>query len=142
MAIDQQLEKVINYMVTTEKTISEKLRANSDRPWLDFEPVQKAGKFDFSKIHQIFTRQASNNEYVSKRQDDQALAKDIQTAKLSGDYLAALERDHRLRTRSRVRTFVHAGVVSASANGDAQGPLRRNTLDWLGRVLTEDSIQP
>lgn len=142
MAIDPQLEKVVQYMVKTENTISEKLRANSDRPWMDFEPVQRAGKFDFSAIHQIFTRQVSNNEYVSKRQNDKTLAKDIQTAKLSADYLAALERDHRARTRSRVRTFVHAGVVSTASNGNAQGPLRRNTLDWLGRILAEDSSEP
>lgn len=142
MAIDPQLEKVVQYMVKTENTISEKLRANGDRPWLDFEPVKSAGKFDFDAIHQIFSRKASNNEYVTKRQDDKSLAKDLQTAKLSADYLAGLERDHRARTRSRVRTFVHAGVVATASNGNAQGPLRRNTLDWLGRILTEDSSEP
>lgn len=142
MAIDPQLEKVVQYLITTENTISTKLRANSDRPWVDFETVKRAGKFDFSALHQIFDRQASNNEYVSKRQNDKTQAKDLQTAKLSGDYLAALERDHRARTRSRIRTFVHGGVVATASNGNAQGPLRRNTLDWLGRILTEDSEQP
>jgi hypothetical protein len=58
----------------------------------------------------------------------------MQTAKLSADFLAGLERDYRMRTRSRVRMFVHGGN-RASANGLAIGPLARNT-DWLSRKMT------
>ncbi len=138
MAIDPQLEKVIGNVTDTEKQISEKMKGKCDRPWLDFHVIQKVGKFDYAGVHQLFTRAKSNDEYVTKRKQKNTRVKDLQTAKLSGDYLAALERDHRMRTRSRVRTFVHAEVTATDANGSNDGIIRKNTIDWLGRILTED----
>lgn len=138
MAIDPQMEKVISYIVETEKDIAQKQRGNGQRPWLDFHTVKRVGKFDFPGVHEIFQRNRSNDDYVSKRSKADTKAKDLQTAKLSGDYLAALERDHRMRLRSRIRTFVHAQVTMPDANGTADGVIRKNTIDWLGRILAEE----
>jgi hypothetical protein len=139
MAIDKQMETVVQDMVSTEKAIAEACEKSGDRPWLNFENVQVVGKFDFSGVHDLFTRDQSNDDYARFRTQPDTKSKDIQTCKLSADFLASCERDYRMRTRSRVRMLVHGAVVSPQAMGDSEGPLRRNTLDWLGRILAETS---
>jgi len=137
MAIDPQMQKVVDYMVTTENSVAEKSRQNGDRPWMNFDKVAKAGKFEFEQVHKIFDRSASNDEYGRLRSQKQSESKDLQTAKLSSDFLAGCERDYRMRTRSRVRMLVHCAVTSAASFGNNEGGLRRNTVDWLGRVLAD-----
>ena len=137
--IDPQLEQsVVPYMIQTEKSISTKMKAGGDRPWLDFaghEGLTPAGKFEFGVLHENFNRRAATDNYASK---DKAQVKDVQTSKLSIDFLAGCERDWRMRTRSRVRMFVHAEVTSPASFGDAAGPLRRNTIDWMSNIAVEE----
>lgn len=137
MVIDPQLHNVVNYMMETETSVAEKLRMDGGRPWMNFAKIEKAGKFQFDKVHKIFTRQALNDEYGRLRTNPESKTTDIQTVKISADFLAGCERDFKMRSRSRIRMLVHAGVAMAAANGNNQGPLRRNSLDWLGRVLAE-----
>lgn len=138
MAIDPQLERVVSYLVTAERQVAERMRSDCRRPWVNYATVQRAGKFDFSAQHQIFKRDGSNNDYISKRNNPDTEAKELQTAKLSGDYLAALERDYKARCRSRIRTLVHAEVTIPDSNGTNDGVIRKNTIDWFGRILTEE----
>ena len=138
MAMDSQFQPIIEYLMEAMKKVAEASRANGDRPWVNFGPVAKVGKFEFERLHdELFTRSDSNDNYAQLKTDSEAKMKDVQTAKLSADFLAGCERDYRMRTRSRVRMLVHAEVVSAGAYGADTGPLRRNTLDWLGRIDAE-----
>ena len=140
--IDPQLEQsVVPYMIQTEKSISEKMKAGGDRPWLDFaeyEGLTPAGKFEFDKLHENFNRRAATDDYASKRKVRDTQVKDIQTSKLSIDFLAGCERDWRMRTRSRVRLFVHAEVAGPAGMGENTGPLRKNTVDWMANIMVEE----
>lgn len=136
MPVDPQLEKVVGYLVATEEKIADGTFAKGRRPWLDFEPVKKAGKFDLAAQHEIFDRSASNDAYANARTQPDAKLKQAQTAKLSIDLLAGMERDHKMRIRSRVRMLVHGGV-RATHHGDDAGPIRRNMIDWQSRILSE-----
>lgn len=137
MAADPQLTKVVNYLVSTEAKVALGTFGTAQRPWVNFSDVVKAGKFDLAAIDQIFTRNASNASYTTDRQSKDTLSKDLQTAKLSADYLAGCCRDYKMRTRSRIRMLVHGGN-RASANGLGEGPLLKNTIGWLGRLVSED----
>lgn len=138
MAIDPQLDKVISSMTSCQKEAGTACKSDGDRPWLNFSDIKKVGKFDFSGVHDLFNRNSSNDEYARLKQSGSSQVKDIQTAKLSADFLAGCERDYRARTRSRIRTLVHGSVVSPVAMGESTGPLRRNTIDWLGRIMVEE----
>ena len=128
MAADKQLATVVEYMVTQQAAVAAKSRQNGDRPWLDFSDIATVGKFDFAGLHELFTRDDSNDNYARYKTTAGTEAKDVHTAKLSADFLAGLERDHRMRMRSRIRMFVHAGIVTAGKNGLATGPLRSNPI--------------
>lgn len=141
MAIDAQMQKIVKDIMSTQAKIAQECRAQHKRPWMNFAGVKEAGQFDFAAVHEIFTRKASNDEYGSLRANPKALGKDLHTAKLSHDFLAQCERDYRARTRSRVRTMVHAAVMSTESTSKPEGSLQRNTLDWMGRILTERSEQ-
>lgn len=140
MAIDPQLNKIISYIQGVEIQISHGMFGAAGRPWMNFNTVQVVGQFDYAGIQQLFNRNAANNEYGTLAGQQDAKSRSLSTAKLSGDYLAGLERDYRARTRSRIRSIVHCGN-RAAANGLSQGPLRRNSIEWLGRVLAEDTAQ-
>ena len=101
MAIDPQAEKVVGSMVETEdKDQNFVLEGSGRRKWLDFADVEEAGKFEFDKVHQIFSRDKSNDDYAQQRADQNAKGKNLQTAKLSGDFLAGCERDFRMMRQS------------------------------------------
>ena len=136
MGMDDNLTKVIDCVKSTETKISAGIFNTGRRPWLDFADLDAIGKFDFPNLHGLFNRDQANQDVLDARDQPDTEAKEIQTAKLSIDILAGLERDHRMRTRSRIRMFVHGGL-RASIQGDAAGPLQRNTVDWLGRIMGE-----
>jgi hypothetical protein len=139
LAIDAQAQKVIQYLIGKEKEIGQAITDGKERPWVDYKDVQAAEPFDFSAVHQIFSRNKSNDEYATLRQDPKAQNIDLATAKLSADYLAGLEQSYRQRTRSRVRTFVHAANRRAG-NGTEDGPMFKNSMGWWNRILGEQEI--
>lgn len=132
MTMDPNFTTVIQSAQTQCEKIAEGMFVQGDRPWMDFSDLQVVGKFDFEAVHALFNRDKANEEYVKIRQDtsDKAKAYDVQTAKLSVEYLATLERDFRMRHRSRIRNFVHAGVRMQAKGNDA-GPLRVQALEWM-----------
>jgi hypothetical protein len=137
VAIDPQLEKVVSSMAKAEAAIAAKGAKGGDRPWLDFHDISPTGKFNFAGLHGLFDRKVSNDAYAKLRENPNAVSKDIQTAKLSADFLAGTERDYRMRQRSRVRVFVH-GLARAAVHGNAAGPLTKHSVGWLSRALTDD----
>lgn len=137
MAIDPQFQKVVGYLVSAEAKIATGTFGSAQRPWLNFDEVQAAGKFDYAAVHKIFDRSSANDDYVKGASDASTPGVNMQTAKLSADFLAGLERDYRMRTRSRVRMLIHGGN-RAAANGLTYGPLSKNT-EWLSRKMTATS---
>lgn len=139
MAIDPNFQKIVKNLMQQQDKVGTASVGDQKRPWLNFEDLLEAGKFEFEKVHKIFTRESSTSNYTQLRANPEAKGKELHTAKLSHDFLAQCERDYRMRTRSRVRTLVHAGATLPKSNGSKAGALQRNAIDWLGRILTEES---
>ena len=131
-----QLEKVVNEMSTTSGRIATGTFGAEGRPWLNFEKLQKVGQFDYEGLHQLFDRKPANDEYA-KAISSAAARKLAQVAKLAADYLAGMERDMRMRRRTRIRMFVHGGN-RAAANGQDNGPLKVHSIGWLSRISGEE----
>ncbi len=136
MPVDAHFSQVVDYLVAAEAAIADGTFGAGQRPWLNFKDVQIAGQFDFAGLAQIFSRDAINDQYGSARADRKTTAGTLQSLKLAADYLAGLQRDYSMRTRSRIRMLVHAGN-RAKANGMTVGPLQRNSVDWIGRIIAE-----
>ena len=137
MAIDPQFTAVVGYLKTTESEIADGTLGLDKRPWMNFGNFYPVGQFDYAGLHEIFTRQSTNDEYGKMRQGGESKAKDLQTAKLSADFLAGFERDYRMRRRGRIRMLIHSANRSY-VNGEDKGPLEQNTTGWLTRILAED----
>ena len=136
MTLDPNMEKIVDKMQEQCETAGNGMFGDADRKWFDFRDLTKVGKFEFEKIHTLFSRDKSNEEYLKLRKNAQAKMGDLQTAKISAEYLSALERDFRMRHRSRIRNFVHAGIRMYAKGQDA-GPLRKQALDWLPPIQKE-----
>lgn len=133
--ISAQLQKVVKSVSGAVANNGKAVTGKGSRKWINFADVVPAGKFDFKKTATIFDRKATNADYAAARTGT-GLAKDIQTIKLGGDMLAGFERDYRMRQRSRIRSFVHV-AARANANGTATGPLTRNSIEFLTRIVGE-----
>ena len=140
MAIDKQFVTVLQYLRAAQGQIAQGTFGGGQRPWLDFLPLGAIGKFDPLGQHTAwFDRADSNQSYQTANTLPAAPAKNLQTAKLSGDLLGSIERDYHARCRSRVRMFVHAGG-QAEAHAQATGPLTRHTLRWLQNLETDKPV--
>jgi hypothetical protein len=137
MAEDTNFKPVVENLIEAEKEIAEGVTQSGQRPWMDLQDIAAIGNDDANGLNGILTRNDANNKYATLVADADTQVKDIQTLKLSADFLAGLERDMGLRKRSRIRLFVHAANRTRS-NGTDSGPLRRNTLDWMSRIMEED----
>ena len=138
MAIDPNLEKVVSTLQADLGFVADGLCKAGQRLWSDFRDIQPIGKFEYEKIHALFNRDKANEEYIQGRNKLNTVAREVQTAKLSGDFLAGMERDYRMRHRSRIRMFIHTGG-RYDANSQAIGPLRRNTTEWFNSLNTEEA---
>jgi len=137
--LDEQTQKVIEYLVQNQKLVGEAMAAGGPRPWQDFFEVFDVDRFNFEGMAQVFSREAANARYEALFVND-GLAKEVQALKHCADILAAFERDHRMRTRTRVRMFVH-GASRNAGHGLPNGPLKRNSIGYVTRVLGEDKKQ-
>ena len=110
------------------------------RQWLNYKAAGGGGKFDFPTLVTVFSRIGVNTDYVGYAAVS-SMAKDIQVTKLGGDVLAGLERDYRLRTRSRIRSIIHT-AVRAKVNGLPAGPLTLSTIGFLSRIAGDSLGAP
>ena len=141
MAADNHLvQKVLPSMQQAQKTAADSLFNEGVRTWLNFSDIAKVGKFDFAQLHtQLFPREEVNAQCARLRADSAATVKDYATARISGDYLGAMERDFRMRQRSRIRLFVHAGN-RARSNSREIGPLLDNSTGWLKELFGDQLV--
>ena len=133
------MEKVVYTIKSTSTAISSGSVALSGRPWLTFNDIKEGGKFDLATIREIFSRTDLDRTYAEAVGNVDTKEKTVHVLKLSADFLAGMERDYRMRQRSRIRMFTHAAAISKT-NGLDTGPLVRNTNHWLQRINSEDSV--
>jgi len=138
LELDPTFENVVGYAVERQKEAADAMsKQTAGRPWLNFDKVplkQQAAKKAESELHEVFSRDKVNETYVAARQNVEAKSREVALAKISGDFLAACERDKRMPWRSRIRIFAHAAARCAG-HGSEAGPLRRSTIDFLQRMV-------
>jgi len=137
MAIDNQFEDLVNALISAQSAVSDGTRDGGQRRWMDYLEIKEAGQFDLDAIAEIFSRAGLNDTFSKLMGTDGARVKEFHASKLSNDFMAGMERDHVARVRSRVATIMH-GASRSRANGKSTGPLRRNTIDFITRVVDED----
>lgn len=135
--IPAQLQKVVKAVSKVAANNALYATGKGSRQWNNFSALVAAGKFDFTKTKSIFDRSGVNSDYTGARASAKTQAKDLQVSKLGGDILAGMERDYRMRTRSRIRCFVHT-AARAKANGVANGPLTLSSVGFL-TIIAGDS---
>ena len=138
MRPDPNLEPVIDNVLEQQKGVSDALCGDGGRPWLNFKALGAKGKFDFEALHKALNRDASNKDYIDARQDPESKGADVALAKLSIDFLGGIERDTRMRQRTRIRMLSHSCARARGAS-DKDGPIRRNTIDWMERVFMKEA---
>jgi hypothetical protein len=133
MAIDSQVDLVLKEIRTTVGGTWEGMTAEELRPWLNFSGIAAVGKFDFEGLMVIFDRKKLSDDYLKVRQEEKPKAKDIWVPKISSDLIAGFQRDHLMRTRSRVRLMMHA-AARHKTNGQDDGPFTTNTISLISRI--------
>jgi len=137
VAIDKDFENFIEKLITAQADVADRAANGAQRRWLDFKEIKEAGQFDEAALKAVFSRQGLNDTFGTLLSEDSRQVKEFQTVKLANDFMAGMERDHAARVRSRIAMFMH-GTSRARSNGQDMGPLRRNTLDFMVRLLDED----
>jgi hypothetical protein len=144
MAIDPQLHKVISALAASQKEAAGSALASTRRSWMDFQDIKVVGKFDLEGQHALFDRGFSNDQYAkavlqqqADADEDGAKVKSVQSTKISADLLGGMERDYKMRVRSRIRMFAH-GMNRAAGNNLVSGPLQGNTIGFLTRLEQEE----
>jgi hypothetical protein len=133
MSIDPKLQAVLDEVRTTLEQMWAGTMGDDLRPWMNFSGIAEVGKFDFDGLLDIFDRKKLSDDYAKARQNPESLARDVWIPKVSSDWLAGLQRDHMMRTRSRIRFMAHA-AVRQKANSIAEGPLTVNTITMLTQL--------
>ena len=135
--LDETFESLIEYLVAHEKEVSDSIPNTEPRPWMNFsgnDLKTKAEEKTEEALHDVFDRESVNQAYVSARSNNEAKANEVAVPKLSGDFMASMERDKRAQWRSRIRSVAHA-LGRRAGNGDDSGPLRRHTVDFVSRIF-------
>ena len=102
--------------------------------WLKVNDGKTLDGFDSNKISETFSRAEAAQEYLKAIKPDGKLS-DAQSIKQQSDMLAAMERDLRMRYRSRVRMFAHgaARIKSAGVGGGIFDTIARQQFSREGQ---------
>jgi len=107
------------------------MKLYSDKPGDDGKTLNG---FDPEEFVTAFRRTELNKSYIKTAQpasDDQLPSyRDAQVAKVQLDLLAGMERDLRMRYRSRVRMLAH-GVARMQSQGLDIGPINRGIVNFV-----------
>ena len=91
---------------------------------------------DESGTAAVFSRDALNAAYLRLVQEAKSGShRDAQTLKLQMDDLSAMERDMRMRYRTRARMTAH-GIARLKSHGLAEGPVNRGILQMV-KILSD-----
>lgn len=94
---------------------------------------------DSEEFVQAFDRTALNKAYITviqpESEEEARSYRDAQVAKVQIDVLAGMERDLRMRYRSRVRMLAH-GVARLQSHGLSIGPINRGIVNFV-KILAD-----
>ena len=115
---------------TTVEDASKKLRTSSFNPkWyrtIGDKPENIVDSFDGPATKEAFDRATEATDYNEAITAPKSFRL-AQAAKIQSDTLAAMERDTRMRHRTRVRMLAH-GTAKLATHGLEDGPLQRGVL--------------
>lgn len=139
--LDKKFEKLIEGVVKVEKKKADAAHQQGEpKPWMNFAsddiPAdQRPGEKKEKELEDnTFDRTQANEKYMEARGNEDAKSQDAALAKIAGDFFGACVRDKRVQWRSRIRQMAHSFAADAG-NGENTGPLRRNTIDYLQRII-------
>jgi hypothetical protein len=147
LRIDENLQNLIKYLQQQEtKTADALSKQSTGRAWFNFseEPLsgeQRTATSNEKELHDTFNRDEANQDYVEARQNPDAKSREVALAKTAGDYLAAFERDGRMRRRTRIRMMAHS-AARAKGQGSTAGALQRDIMDFLSRMFMKTTEKP
>jgi len=108
---------------------SEKMRTGMGPKWFPIigpAPVDIVDPFDGAGTKAAFARDQEAKDYQKAITTPESF-RNAQAAKIQNDTLAALERDTRMRHRTRVRMLAHV-AAKLTTQGLEDGPLKRGVL--------------
>lgn len=108
-------------------------KPNSSESDTDRKDGKVLNGFSHSEFVTAFDRTALNKKYIDAAQPKEGSApsyRDAQTLKVQLDLLAGIERDLRMRYRSRVRMLAH-GVARVQSHGLTVGPITNGIVNFL-----------
>lgn len=118
-----------NNLKASAKRAGEALFEDVRAPWFALRGEEVADivdPFDNDSTLESFNRDAEGAEYQQSL-DEPTSYRTLQAVKLTNDTLAALERDTRLRHRTRVRMLAHS-VAKMKTHGLDGGPIGRGVM--------------
>lgn len=113
-------------------------KAESSNSDTDGKPGKVLNGFDHAEIAKAFKRDDLNKKYIDTIQPKGTSApayRDAQVYKTQIDLLAGMERELRMRYRSRVRMLAH-GVARLESQGLDAGPIHKGIVNFV-KLLTE-----
>lgn len=93
--------------------------------------------FSHTEFVTAFNRDATNTAYlklVQPKDGESPSYRDAQAAKVQIDLVAGMERDLRMRYRSRVRMLAH-GVARLQSHGSSIGPINKGIVNFVKLLL-------
>lgn len=124
-----KFEERIDDLRNAATTASEQLKSGMASKWFAIiggEPTDIVNPFDGAGTKEAFSRDQEAKDYDSALTTPTSF-RDAQAAKIQSDTLAALERDTRMRHRTRIRMLAHV-TAKLITQGLEDGPLKRGVL--------------
>lgn len=135
VVVDKTFEQVLQRLVSHAGAASSQMLASGDVPWCGLaENNEIIDGFDHDAISTVFSRAGTAKIYADALTPNTGSYRDAQAAKVQGDVLSALERDTRMRHRSRVRMMAH-GLSRQVTHGLGAGPISGNILQYAKLLI-------
>jgi len=125
----------IRDIATSAKEASDAIIKTGNPKW--FKPVDgKPGDpFDWSTIKDAYSRDSLVTDYNTAI-NSEGKVKTTQKIKIQGDMLSALERDIKLRYKTRERTLAHLAAKLGGVGSD-KGPLLNGIIRFVNKLFEE-----
>ena len=126
-----KFEPVLNALQEAAAAAADALETDGKPKWYPLKDGKVIDGFNHSSISEAFNREKQEKDYTDAV-DDAKSFRLVQAAKIESDMLAAIERDTRMRHRSRIRMLAHA-AARLKTHGLAEGPSGR-VIQFVNRL--------
>jgi hypothetical protein len=116
-AIPEKLQRLLDELQKDCANQGDYLKGKVQLHWLLSEIAGAPGKFEFSKIKELFDRAEAAAQYANAK-NPSGKRQTTAIAKLASDLLSSFERDYRMRHRTRIRRLAHESVAKSHAGSD------------------------